>query len=217
MDNQSKTEIVEFLWAENIEHAECESFGLANRIPKARYYELPIGSIDGVKIERAMIRLTQFGMMLEFSIKNGFNDHIHHLFPRGEYILIENILVDEGFNNQNRLTKLSLIEGVDRLVEVVSKLCFNTEVAGIIIDKIKRPLPASFKKLASLGKALPKDNLPECCVCLETTRTHFECNHHICGRCVSNLTKVICPMCRANYTDEAEDEDEDEDEDEVDE
>jgi len=207
MDNQSKTEIVEFLWAENIEHAGCESLGLINGIPKPWYYDLPIGSIDGVKIEDPRIRLTQFGMILMFSIKNGFNN-LNHLNPSGDYILIRNIRVDCDPINQTRLTKLSLIEGVDRLVEVVSKLRFDTDLAGFITSITNRALPESFKKLASLGKALPKDNLPECCVCLETTRTRFVCNHHICGRCVSNLTKLICPMCRENYE---EDEDEDED------
>jgi len=45
--------------------------------------------------------------------------------------------------------------------------------------------------------------LDECCVCLEDAVAldeKTECGHSVCGDCLSHLTTLLCPLCRAPIT-----------------
>jgi len=201
MDTQSKTEMVNYLYTEYMRV--CSSGYLNSML-----YDVPIESIDGVKLDKARLRLSPFELELFVEIRNADNANLICLQDCGTYQIIKDTRnrgvikeADPEPDEQTRLTKLSFVEGVDKLVDVISKLIFNVEY-GRLVYCVQNwghpPLPDCFKKLATLGKAEWKDK--DCCVCLETTNTRFApCKHRICGRCVSNLNRVTCPICRADY------------------
>ena len=44
------------------------------------------------------------------------------------------------------------------------------------------------------------NNLEICCICYNNSLTLFlNCNHIICLECITNIKKLCCPLCRADY------------------
>jgi hypothetical protein len=194
MDEQSKNEMVDFFWMEYIRlNIDVDKRRTQHWSPTG-FYDIPIGSISGVKLNMFRLRFNENEMAVFFTLKNADNKNIFHLTDCGEHDLIKH----DKDKDTERFTKVRIREGVDKLIVFISSLDFNVRT-GILTQRYIPNLPVCFKKLASLGKAKCIEDT-ECCVCLEPTITHFKpCNHHICGVCVSNLNKMICPMCRADY------------------
>ena len=201
MDEQSKKEMMDYLWVEY-------AAGIGRSDASARLYEIPIASIGGAKIEGARIRMSPFEIELYIEVKNADNPYIKHMRDAHIFELVKNNKTDDA-DTHTRHTKLSISEGVEKLIDIIGSLDFNVRY-GLLVKR-NHPYtsaPKCFKKLASLGKAECDD--VECCVCLEDTETRFKpCNHRICGICVSNLKKMICPMCRADYEEGGDDDDSD--------
>jgi hypothetical protein len=204
MDEQSTNEMVDFFWMEYIRlNIDIEEKRTANWSPSG-FYDIPIVSINGVKMNIFRVRLSEYEMEVIFTIKNADNNNIAHLTNYREHTLIKQGRDGTQWDKE-RFTKMRIREGVDKLVLLISSLDFNVRT-GILSHGTIPNLPKCFKKLASLGKAKCIEDT-ECCVCLEQTITHFKpCNHYICGVCVSQLNKMICPMCRADYQDDSDEE-----------
>lgn len=203
MDEQSKNEMMDYLWVEY-------AGGVGNKCCGAKFYEIPIASIAGAKIGGARLRMSPSEIELYIEVKNADNPHIKYMKDYNIFEIVKNNKTEDT-DTHTRHTKLSINEGVEKLINIIGSLDFSV-MYGTLIKKTTPDTddrtPKCFKKLASLGKAECDDT--ECCVCLEDTETRFTpCNHRICGICVSNLKKMICPMCRADYQEEGDDDDSD--------
>ena len=196
MDEQSKNQMVEFLWVEYIRlNIDVEKKRTAHWSPSG-FYDMPIGSISGVKLNMFRLRMTEYEMTVLFTLKNANNRHIFPLTSYSRHDIIKT--PGTPSDDTERFTKMRIRDGVEKLVVLISSLAFNVRT-GMFRTTGQPTLPECFKKLASLGKAKCTEET-ECCVCYTPTLTQFRpCNHHICGVCISNLNKMICPMCRANY------------------
>jgi hypothetical protein len=199
MDEQSKNEMMDYLWMEY-------AGGIGRSIASARFYEIPIASIGGAKIGGARLRMSPSEIELYIEVKNGDNPHINYMKDYNIFEIVKNNKTEDA-DTHTRHTKLSINEGVEKLINIIGSLDFSVRYGTLVKSKHpSTPPPKCFKKLASLGKAECDDI--ECCVCLEDTETRFTpCNHRICGICVSNLKKMICPMCRADYQECDDDDD----------
>jgi hypothetical protein len=197
MDEQSKNEMMDYLWGEY-------AVGIGRSENSARFYEIPIASIGGAKIGGARLRMSPFEIELYIELKNADNPHINYMKDAHIFEIVKNTE-----DADTRHTKLSISEGVEKLIDIIGSLDFNVRYGLLVKNKhVFTPPPKCFKILASLGKAECDDI--ECCVCLEDTETRFTpCNHRVCGICVSNLKKMICPMCRADYEEEGDGDDSD--------
>lgn len=132
---------------------------------------LPITHIDGVKV----------AVILEKS--EGFH--------KEDFIRL-NIMVINGDVHANRISHNQ--EEFEGMLEYLKNLKFD-KVQDEFIDVRKRePTTAEFYEMLK-SPTLTMAN--ECCVCLEMTSGKIaNCKHTICLRCVSNLVKDRCPMCR---------------------
>ena len=204
MDEQSKNEMVDFFWMEYIRlNIDVEKKRTAHWTPTG-FYDIPIGSISGVKLDMFRLRMNEYEMSVFFTLKNANNKNISPLTTYSQHDIIKTPANQP--DGTERFTKMRIREGVEKLVVLISSLDFNVRT-GMVRTTGQPTLPECFKKLASLGKAKCTEET-ECCVCIEPTNTHFRpCNHHICGVCVSNLNKMICPMCRADYQYDSDEED----------
>ena len=132
---------------------------------------LPITHIDGVNVS----------VILEKS--EGFH--------KEDFIRL-NIMVINGDVHANRISHNQ--EEFEGMLEYLKNLKFD-KVQDEFIDVRKRePTTAEFYEMLK-SPTLTMAN--ECCVCLEMTSGKIaNCKHTICLRCVSNLVKDRCPMCR---------------------
>jgi hypothetical protein len=167
--------------------------------------EIPIDSIDGVKLEHIIIKLYKNSMDLIIVLKNHeYSEKITGYCDNRFFYVIRDEVKDECF------TKETICTAIETIFKQISDLSFNN-CDGHFTDKPLKPLPSkALASLGSLGKAKLSKGFGECCVCYETTKTHFsECNHVVCGRCVSNMKRPLkCPMCRAKIIDYSESEEE---------
>ena len=209
-DEQSKNEMVDFFWMEYIRlNIDIEKKRNPSWSPPA-FYDIPIESISGVKIETFRLRFSEYELAFFFNVKNADNKNIFHITGGVERDIIRNPANQPSRSycpdGTVRFTKMRISEAVDKLVMYISSLDFNIKTGMISTMGTTPTLPECFKKLASLGKAKCIEDV-ECCVCLEPTLTHFRpCNHHVCVACISQLNRMICPMCRADYQEDSSDE-----------
>ena len=132
---------------------------------------LPITHIDGVKT--AVLLERQRGCHKE------------------DFIRL-NIMVMNGDVSANRVSHNQ--EEFEEMIEYLKNLKFD-KVHNQFVDARKRePTTAEFYEMLK-SPTITMAN--ECCVCLEMTNGKIaNCKHTICLRCVSNLVKDRCPMCR---------------------
>jgi len=132
---------------------------------------LPITHIDGVKAAVMFETTTLYG---------------------GEQIVRLKINIMNADCHASRSVRNQ--EGFEDLFEYLKNLKFD-KIENEFIDTRKRePIAAEFYEMFK-SPTITMAN--ECCVCLEmTTGKIANCKHNICMRCVSNLVKDRCPMCR---------------------
>jgi len=177
--------------------------------------EIPIDSIDGVRLEHMIVKMYRQSIQLIIVIRKcEYSDNISwfcpnkFMYPLGD---------DFKFCKDVCFTKDTIRKAMESIFNSIENLKYNNYEGHFTEEKV---LPLPFKalaKMASLGKAKPGKGASECCVCYEHTKTHFsKCNHVVCGRCITNMNGHLkCPMCRVKISTEAqEDEDEDEEEEE---
>jgi hypothetical protein len=132
---------------------------------------LPITHIDGVKTS----------VILE----NGEGFH------KEDFIRLS-INVINGDARANRVAHNQ--EEFEEMIEYLKNLKFD-KVHNQFVDARKRELTTA--EFYEILKSPTITMANECCVCLEMTRGKIaNCKHTICMRCVSNLVKDRCPMCR---------------------
>jgi hypothetical protein len=168
--------------------------------------DLPIDSIDGVKLESAKFCIYRGAMQIRLKINNKeYTQSIAWFSDTKCESLVE---IEGGFRAVSEmdayLSKNAIKEGCEKLFEFIENVKFHNFDGYFTTDPIKTLPVKGMCKLASLGKSKAKKTVTDCCVCYEPTQTHFECNHTVCGKCISNMEcgygKLKCPMCRAKIT-----------------
>jgi len=177
--------------------------------------ELPIASIDGVRLENIVVKLFQHSMDLIMVLRNcEYSDNISWFCCNRFINLLHSDIRQVDFDKRKEMcfTKDTINEAVKQLFKSIDNLRYNN-FEGHFTEKSVKSLPfKSMSRLASLGKASVGKTFSECCVCYETTKTHLsKCNHVVCGRCVSNMKQPLkCPMCRVPISTDAEESEEEE-------
>jgi len=163
---------------------------------------LPIESIDGVKLQKVSLRIFKHCIDMLLQINNHeYDNSIIWLCGTLCQDLIKIPTSKEGPDVY--FAKHNIRSAIEKLFENITKYRFDRNMGHFVLHEVK-PLPLkAMYKLASIGAAKTSQTWKECCVCYETTKTHFsKCNHTLCGKCVSNMScdhhgKLKCPMCRA--------------------
>jgi len=179
---------------------------------------IPVGSIDGVKIGEASILIYKHNIELCIIPFNNVYDSAIRYYT--DHHLIHTISNPYSRDEEKHVcfTAANIQQAVESMFISLEELRWDNKrgrflkIAELIEDI---PLKAMYN-LASMGKCKPDCNAAECCVCYDETRTHFkQCNHTVCGRCISNMKgKLKCPMCRVSINRNYEDSDEDQDDEE---
>jgi hypothetical protein len=170
--------------------------------------DLPIDSIDGVKVHNVRLEIYSYVMRSIIVLENcEYSSNIENYTPNRFETHFSNTTSDKS--KEVCLSKEGIREGFVRLFDYISKLGYDNFNGHFTTFK-KQTLPyKAMCHLASLGKSKTSGNM-ECCVCYEATKTHFsKCKHSVCGRCISNMSSrnLQCPMCRAKiYTENDDDE-----------
>lgn len=132
---------------------------------------LPITHIDGVKT----------AVILENS----------KAFHEDEFVRL-NVMVINGDATANRVSHNQ--EEFEEMIEYLKNLKFDKIEDNFVDARKREPTTAEFYEML---KSPTLTMASECCVCLEMTNGRIaNCKHTICLRCVSNLVKDRCPMCR---------------------
>lgn len=168
--------------------------------------DLPIDSIDGVKVHNVRLEIYSSVMRTIIVLENcEYSGNIKNYIPNRFETLMSNTTNDK--NKEVCLSKEGIREGIIKLFAYISALRYDNFNGHFTTFK-KNTLPyKALCHLASLGKSKAVGEL-ECCVCYEATKTHFsKCKHSVCGRCISNMAtrNLQCPMCRAKISNEDSD------------
>lgn len=170
--------------------------------------ELPISSIDGVRLEIIMVRIFYHKISLLIILRNcEYENNISWFCPNR----VQDLIVMEKGQFITCFTKQGIKEAIEKLFESITNYKYNNYEGHFTLAKIPTQPHKALFKLATLGKATQSRGVSECCICYEATKTHIsKCNHVVCGRCITNMNGYLkCPICRAKIGNES-DEDEEE-------